>query len=265
MARVLLIHWNADEAKERSQRLRSAGHTTRAYSEHGGVGLQKFREKPPDIFVIDLGRLPSHGRAVGTWLRQQKATRHVPIVFVDGAPQKVARVRKDLPDAVYTSWRGIRGALQRAMTKPPTDPVVPDTMAAYSGTKLPKKLGIRTGSVVALLGAPAGFRETLGELPADVTLRRQARGTADLVMLFAKSRADLNRRLATATRTVADRGSLWIAGPKKASGVTSDLDQQLVRKTGLAAGLVDFKICAIDETWSGLRFSRRQARRRTVT
>ena len=151
------------------------------------------------------------------------------------------------------------------MNKPPTHPVVPNTMAAYSGTKLPKKLGIRAGSVVALLGSPARFEKTLGKLPEDVTLRRQARGTADLVMLFAKSRADLDRRLGTATRTMADRGSLWIAWPKKASGVASDLNQQLVRKTGLAAGLVDFKICAIDETWSGLRFARRKAKARQRT
>ncbi|MHC4077772.1 MAG: PleD family two-component system response regulator [Planctomycetota bacterium] len=257
MARVLLIHWNADEARERLQRLRSAGHTATAYSEQGGAGLQKFRDRPPAAVVIDLSRLPSHGRAVATWLRQQKATRQVPIVFVDGDREKVARTKKALPDAVYASWRGIRGALARALAKPPTKPVVPGTMADYSGTPLPKKLGIRAGSVVALLGAPARFEKTLGKLPADVTLRRQARGKADLVMLFTKSRADLDRRLAAAKRTIADRGSLWIAWPKQASGVASDLTQQLVRKTGLAAGLVDYKICAIDATWSGLRFARR--------
>ncbi|MHC4515486.1 MAG: PleD family two-component system response regulator [Planctomycetota bacterium] len=257
MVRVLLIHWNADEAKERLQRLRSAGHTATAYSQQGGGGLQKFRDKPPAAVVIDLSRLPSHGRAVATWLRQQKATRQVPIVFVDGDREKVARTRKALPDAVYASWRGIRGALARALAKPPTKPVVPGTMADYSGTPLPKKLGIRAGSVVALLGAPDRFEKTLGKLPADVTLRHQARGKADLVMLFTKSRADLDRRLAAAKRTIADRGSLWIAWPKQASGVASDLTQQLVRKTGLATGLVDYKICAIDATWSGLRFARR--------
>jgi hypothetical protein len=77
-------------------------------------------------------------------------------------------------------------------------------------------------------------------------------------MLFAKSAADLDRRLSAARRTIADRGSLWIAWPKKTSGLRSDLDQRLVRKAGLDAGLVDFKICAIDETWSGLRFSVRK-------
>ncbi len=258
MAKVLLIQWNAGEARDRLPRLRAAGHTATSYSQHGGVGLQKFRNRPPDAVVIDLSRLPSHGRAVATWLRQQKPTRHVPIVFVDGDREKVARARKELPDATYTSWRTIRGALAKALANPPTNPVVPDTMAGYSGTPLPKKLGIREGSVVALLGAPPGFAKTLGKLPADVTFRRQARGSANLVMLFTKSRADLHRRLAAATRTIADRGSLWIAWPKKASGVTSDLDQQLVRKVGLAAGLVDFKICAIDETWSGLRFAVRR-------
>ena len=133
MARVLLIHWNAHEAKDLLPRLRAAGHTATSYSEHGGVGLKRFRNKPPDAIVIDLSRLPSHGRAVATWLRQQKPTRHVPILFVDGQKEKVARARNELPDATFTSWRAIRGALDRALANPPTQPVVPGTMSGYSG------------------------------------------------------------------------------------------------------------------------------------
>lgn len=130
--------------------------------------------------------------------------------------------------------------------------------AGYSGTPLPKKLGIKEGTVVALLGAPATFQRTLGKVPENVTFRRQARGKADLVILFAKSVADLSRRLPPARRTIAHRGSLWIAWPKKSSGVSSDLDEGVVRRPGLDAGLVDFKICAIDQTWSGLRFAVRK-------
>lgn len=89
----------------------------------------------------------------------------------------------------------------------------------------------------------------------------RARGRADLVMLFVATRAELARRLPVAQRTMDDGGSLWIAWPKQSSGVPSDLTQQIVRSTGLGAGLVDYKICAIDDTWSGLRFARRAVKR----
>ena len=258
MSRVIFFHWNADEAKERAGRLRRHGHTVVTYSKQGGEGLRAFREKPPHAFVIDLSRLPSHGRAVATWLRQQRPTRLVPIIFVGGAPDKLRLVRKVVPDATYTEWTRIRGALSRAIANPPQKAVVPDTMAGYSGTPLPKKLGIKVGAVVALLGAPKHFERTLGQLPDDVQLKRQARGTADLIVMFARSRADLDRRFPAAKRALTDKGGLWIAWPKKASGVATDLTQNDVRGIGLKSGLVDYKICAIDETWSGLLFSRRR-------
>jgi hypothetical protein len=132
----------------------------------------------------------------------------------------------------------------------------------YSGTPLPKKLGVRAGAVVTLLGAPPGFERKLGALPEKVRLKRQARGKANLIVLFLKSRAELDRRFPVAARALAEGGGLWIAWPKKASGVTTDLTQATVRRFGLGAGFVDYKICAIDETWSGLLFARRRSKRR---
>ncbi len=259
MSRVTLIHWNAAEANDRAKRLRSAGHTVEVFAQ-SGVDLKTLREKPPDVFVIDLTRLPAQGRDIGIWIRQRKATREVPIVFVGGEHDKVARIRKQLPDASYTEWRGVRGAIRGALKQPTKAPVVPGMFDGYSGTPLPKKLGIKPGSVVALLGAPTGFEKTLGSLPDGAKLKRQARGRADLVMLFAKTRADLNRRLPVAKRIMAEGGggSIWIAWPKKASGVATDITQNDVRRKGLGSGLVDYKIAAIDATWSGLRFARRK-------
>ncbi len=259
MSRVLVIHWNATEARERAALLRRAGHTVTCYSDTDGTGYRAFRDRPPDVFVIDLGRLPSHGRAVGVWLRQQKATRNIPIVFIEGDPEKTSRVQDMLPDATYTPRSRLRGAVRRALERPPRTPVVPGTMSGYSGTPLPKKLGIRAGSVVALLGAPKGFAETLGPLPDDVRLRHQARGTADVILLFVPSLALLERRFPIAARTLADGGRLWIVWPKRASGVKSDLTQVVVRTFGMDNGFVDYKISAIDATWSGLCFSRRCA------
>jgi len=257
MSRVTLIHWNAAEAKDRAKRLRGAGHTVEVFAQ-SAADLKTLREKPPDVFVIDLTRLPAQGRDFGIWIRQRKATREVPIVFVGGEHDKVARTRKQLPDASYTEGGGVRGAIRGALKQPAKAPVVPAMFDGYSGTPLPKKLGIKPGSVVALLGAPTGFEKTLESLPEGAKLKRQARGRADLVMLFVKTRADLNRRLSVAKRIMLEGGSLWIAWPKKASGVSTDITQNDVRKKGLGSGLVDYKIAAIDATWSGLRFARRR-------
>ena len=112
-----------------------------------------------------------------------------------------------------------------------------------------------------LLGcAPDDFEKTLGDLPEGVTLRRRAGGRNDLLIWFARSRAELERRVARIGEQ-AGRGGLWIVWAKKASGVSGDLTQAIVRRTGLAAGLVDYKVCAVDETWSGLRFTRRKPER----
>jgi hypothetical protein len=189
---------------------------------------------------------------VAVALRQWKATRAVPLVFVEGAPEKVEAVRALLPDAAYTNWAGVAAALRDATAR---EGVVPGTMAGYSATPLPKKLGVKPGAVVALAGAPEGFES---KLPGHARLVRGLRGTCDLILLFVRSRAELGRRLPAAQKALAEKGGLWIVWPKKTSALAGDLTQQAVRETGLASGLVDYKICAVDETWSGLLFAWRR-------
>jgi hypothetical protein len=125
--------------------------------------------------------------------------------------------------------------------------------AGYSGTPLPRKLGIKAGARLALVGAPDGFDATLGELPEGVAVRRRVRGPVDLIVAFFVQRQELSRRLPVLRDALEPAGGLWIAWPKRASGVATDLDENVVRELGLAAGLVDNKVCAIDEVWSGLR------------
>ncbi|MCY4115044.1 MAG: hypothetical protein OXG33_14085 [Chloroflexi bacterium] len=258
MPRIRLIHWNADEAAGRAARL-AAGELQVDHAPLDPAGLRALRADPPDAVVIDLSRLPSHGRDLGAALRQAKSTREIPLVFVDGDPAKVDRARELLPDAVYTDWAGIHQDLAQSMAQPPTDPVVPGSnLAGYSGTPLPRKLGIKSGYAVALVGAPDDFERTLGELPLDVTLRRRAQGRCDLIVWFVGSRRDLKRRVARYGEK-AGAGGLWICWPKKTSGVVSDLSERVVRETGLARGLVDYKIASIDRVWSGLRFTRRKS------
>jgi hypothetical protein len=129
--------------------------------------------------------------------------------------------------------------------------------AGYSGTPLAKKLGIRPATTVALAEAPAGFERTLGALPDGVRLRRSARGACDVALWFVASRATYAKGLHAWARRD-DWRALWICWPKQASGIQGDLGESAVRTYGLAAGLVDYKICAVDATWSGLCFARRR-------
>jgi len=213
---IRLVHWNEDEGLERQQQLEALGYDVGVEFGDGPAVMRALKSESPDAVVIDLSRLPSHGRELGRVLRASKATRHVPLVFVDGLTEKVAATRALLPDATYTSWGRMKTALPKAIAGPVTNPVVPlDSMSAKPAVA---KLGVKPGFRVALLSAPKGFVETLKPLPAKVS---------------------------------------FTARPE-ASGVRSDLDGNVVRSTGLVAGFVDYKVCAVDATWSGLAFKRRR-------
>jgi hypothetical protein len=144
--------------------------------------------------------------------------------------------------------------------------VVPTT-AGYSGTPLPRKLGIKDGHRVLLAQAPDGF--TLDVSPEVTVDRRPGRRPYDVVLLFTTTASDLNRRFPTLSARIDQAGGLWVCWPKRtargAARLDSDLDDNIVRAVGLAAGLVDNKVCAIDETWSGLRFVVRRADRTNPT
>jgi hypothetical protein len=125
--------------------------------------------------------------------------------------------------------------------------------AGYSGTPLAKKLGFKSGFTAAYIAAPDGFDALLGELPGDVVVRKQLRGPLDLVVCFVTARRDLEKRLPKLRAALAPAGMLWVAWPKRASGVATDMTEDVVREVALPTGLVDTKVAAIDETWSGLR------------
>lgn len=252
----MLIHWNAHEGRERAERLRKAGFSI-GFEPTTPASMKRAVERPPDAFIIDLSRQPSHGREIATWLRERKGTRSIPVVFVDGEKEKVEKVRRALPDAVFTSWAGVGGAVKRAIARPIAAPIVPSQRAGYSGTPLPQKLGIKPASTAGLIGAPDGFDQTLGTLPAGATLVRAPKDPVDLIVWFTTSRQGLTGNLARIAR-LAGAGGLWIAWPKKTSGVPSDLTEDVLREVILPTGLVDVKVCAIDQTWSGLKFTRRR-------
>ncbi len=126
--------------------------------------------------------------------------------------------------------------------------------AGYSGTPLAAKLGITTGQVLAVLDDPGGFLDLCAPLPDGVEVKRTARGRADVAVAFVPGRAALRRRLGSVGRLVFPAGAVWVCWPKRASGVATDLTEDVVRGTVLTSGLVDVEVAAIDATWSGLKF-----------
>lgn len=129
-----------------------------------------------------------------------------------------------------------------------------DEMAGYSGTPLLKKLGIKPGFRVALLGAPKNFTAELGELPATAKFISATANNLDLILAFVSSEKELRLKFAPLAAKLQRNGMIWVAWPKKSSGVSTDLTFNNVQRIGLEAGLVDVKICAINEIWSGLKF-----------
>ena len=126
-------------------------------------------------------------------------------------------------------------------------------MAGYSGTPRATKLGIRAGHTVALLGAPDGFVDDLEGLPDDVVIRTRAQGRNDVVVSFHVDRSGFQRRMPTLVRILDRDGGLWIAWPKRAAKVPTDMTEDVVREVALPLGLVDNKVCAVDDVWSALR------------
>jgi hypothetical protein len=165
----------------------------------------------------------------------------------------------EFPDAAYAEWEEVGPALAAAIAAPPSNPVVPRSDSGPGGGRpLAQKLGIKSGTTIALLDAPDGIEMALAPLPSEVVLRRGNRGDREMTIWFVTARLQLERRFAAVAKAV-DEGTLWMAWPKRSSRVETDLSEDVMREVALPAGLVDTKVCAIDETWSGLRLTRRRS------
>jgi hypothetical protein len=252
LSKVLLFHWKQEEVGELIRALKTAGY----------AALHNSRQKPPTrkeiaqsgavAAIIDLSRLPSHGRYAAAWLRGSKSTRHLPLVFVDGDAAKVKVVQQQIPDAVYTSCARIGPALKGALRNPPLDPVIPrGMMESAPGRTTAQKLGIREGSAVRVIDPPADYRRVIGVLPKDASFGEDGSAPAAVCLWFvgepAAFRAALRtmRRLAASTR-------LWIVWRK---GRRDGFNGNVVREGALSVGLVDYKICSLDAVWSGMAFA----------
>jgi len=220
--------------------------------------IARAKVDPPGAVLVSLSRTPSLGRDVAIAMRSHRALLGVPFLLVDGAPGVVANLKKFLPDAVVTGRSRITTSLAGVLKKQPRGARLLSVFAAYESAPLAKKLGIKAGSIVAVRDAPGGLKGKLGELPAGAKLVVHGKATRDLTMWFVHSHEVLLSEM-SAMKQHADSGALWILWNKNAS---SDADirvtQLTVRKAGLDAGLVDFKITRVDDDWAGLRFTVRK-------
>ena len=137
-------------------------------------------------------------------------------------------------------------------------------MAGYSKTPLAQKLGIKSEARVVVMGAPAGYRKLLAPLPEKVSFTDKASAGSEFVHLFVTERRMLEKELNRLRKLLADAGTLWVSWPKKSSGVASDITEDVIREVCLPLGFVDVKVCAVDETWSGLKLMIRRENRKLL-
>ena len=264
MKRVRLISWDAEDARKRASELEQAGVRVDASPFHPSGLVSQFRDVT--AVCIDLDRLPSHGREIAVALRQTKSTRYIPLIFAGGTRDKIHRIKKELPDAAYVEWPAAAAAIRKAARRvteatPETtpEPVKPPShMERYAGTPLAKKLGFAAGMKAALMAAPDDFVEQLGDLPEGVTFTPKMNAETKLTLWWIRSRADLDREMEFVSTRLTRAAALWIIYPKKAGRHKSDLGQADIRAVALRNGLVDYKICSVDNDWSGLKFAHKK-------
>jgi CheY-like chemotaxis protein len=258
MPRVRIIHWKPAEAGPLVDACRSSGFQVDYDAEalSGPAIGRAIRELPPDAVVIDLSRLPSHGRELAVWLRGAKSTRHIPIVFVNGEAGKVEKVREILPDATFATTARVRAAVASACRKRTALPIQPaPMMERYKAKTAAEKLGIKEKSTVAVIDPPRDYLSVLGVLPENADIIEDPESVQSVTLWFVHEPATLLARL-RGMCAIAARTRLWILWRK---GSDNGITQNAVRQAALDRGLVDYKICSVDGRWSGILFARKKA------
>jgi CheY-like chemotaxis protein len=259
-ARVRLLHWKSGEAGGHIDALKSAGYKVEYDERFQPALMRQWRESPPDAFVIDLSRLPSHGREIAIALRQSPRTRNIPIVFCDGAEEKVDRIRSELPDAAYCKLSRLIPTLRKATASRPANPVTPvQMMDRYSARSAAQKLGIKECAAVALIEAPRDVEKVLGELPDGVEFIDGEDWTRipSVALCFIHDSHSLLIMLSR-VRKLAGASKLWILWRKGGSATRGDVTEAAVRRLAASVGLVDYKICSVNKVWSAMLFAQKR-------
>jgi hypothetical protein len=256
---VRLVSWDQDAARLHARVLKKAGFTVDASVLRTSGLIGQFRDNPPAVILIDLDRLPSHGRAVAIVVRSGKSTRHIPIVFAGGQETKVKTAREQAPWGIFTDWPAAPAALKKALKQRSLTGPGKSYMQHYVGSSLVKKLGFKPHMRAALLGAPEDFEDRLGELPEGVEFETKVGPQTKMAIWFVRSLRELADETGYLSARLPEGASLWIVYPKQTSRFKVDFTQFDVRGLGLAAGLVDYKICAVNSDWTGLKFARKKS------
>jgi CheY-like chemotaxis protein len=247
---ISLTHWKAGEAKPLIALLEQAGYTVHYAGDRKPMRMTELRKLNPVAAVVDLSRMPSYGKY---WAAEVRASslKHLPILFVDGDAEKVAQVKAALPDATFTSRDKLVDALKRA--KPVSNPVAPSRMMA-STRSVALKMGIKPGQPVAVFNAPPGYPKIIGVLPEGAKFEEEPKEPAPVAVWFVR---ELDAYLSglREMRKLAAQSRLWVLYPKQKKGKRSGITQFDLRESAIQAGLVDFKICSVDETWTGMAFA----------
>ena len=263
--RIRLICWDAELAREHAAALDKAGFATDASPFRHERIVGRIRESNPAAVVFDLDRRFSHGHAVAVFLRSAKSTCQIPLVFAGGAPEKVEQLRRKLQHVYFADWTNAASVIRQALSASPLGLKPQPFMAQYSGSSLVKKLGIKAGHSVVMLGAPDGFEEQLTDLPDGVTFQTAITRRTGLALWFVRSRDELEREIGFVAARLPAGISVWIIYPKQTSKLRVDFNQYSLRETAAAVGLADYKICAVDSDWTGMKFARKRAPRGRAT
>jgi hypothetical protein len=255
MPRIRIVHWKPPLAGPLIDAVRAAGHDAEYDAVRGNETAKLIRARPPDAIVLDLSSLPSHSRDMGVYLRRTKYAGHIPLIFVDGEAEKVEGVRRLLPDATYTTLKRVGPAIQKACRKPLQNPVrPPGLMEQYSSRTVAEKLGIKAGSMVAVIHPPRDYAAALGQLPEGAELIEDPEDALAVTLWFVRDPEALQSALRR-MRLLALHTKLWIVW-RKGTGVLTD---RSVRELANSADLVDYKICAVNAQWSAMAFARRKS------
>jgi len=250
MSRIRLFHWRFQEAEPLLKQLKSLGHEVEYPNDKGlETPLRALRESRPDVIVIDLTRLPARGRNQAVAIRGQASIRNIPLVFVDGDREKVEKIRQELPDAIYVSRDKLASALKRA--KPLARPLTP----VYSRRTPAEKLGIKSGSRIAVLDAPADYEKVIGPIPIGASLEEEPESVLPFTLWFARDVETYLAGLSRLRRLAVAQSRVCVIYPKRQAGdgeSTNRLDLHFARNAALRMGLVHYKTCSMDAKWTAM-------------
>lgn len=254
--RVRVIHWKDAEVGLLIESVRSSGFDVDYTPSTNGAEIARaLGASPPDAVVIDLSRLPSQGREVGVWLRNRKSTRTIPLIYVDGEPEKVEKVKAVIPDAAYTTLSELAPLLRKACSGKVTNPVVPPSaMERFKNKTAAQKLGIVVSSTVAVVDAPRDYTAVLGDLPEAVEIIEDPDAVQNVTLWFIRDSESMLKAVRR-MRAIAAKTKLWILWPK---AQTNRFREGSIRELAIEHGLVDYKICSVNAHWSGILFARKK-------